>query len=99
MPTNTYVHFLYTGRQVDEKGGLVKQSGFVKTLAANVAVGQAKKKKDNPYLAHRQASHSHASAPQNMTSVPTAELGTVVESVESTATTVPVSGQYVYSKC
>lgn len=71
----------------------------MKTLAANVAVGQAKKKKDNPYLAHRQASHSHASAAQSVTSVPTAELGTVVEGAESTVTTVPVSLQYVYSKC
>ena len=29
----------------------------VKTLAANVAVGQARRKKENPYLSHRGAAH------------------------------------------
>ncbi len=41
---------------MDEKGGLVKQGGIVKTLAANLAVGQAQRKKENPYLAHRHSS-------------------------------------------
>jgi hypothetical protein len=38
---------------VDERGNLVKQDYQIKTLAANVASVQAKKKKENPYLAHR----------------------------------------------
>jgi hypothetical protein len=41
------------GREIDESGNLVRQDTQIKTLAANVAVGQAMKKKENPYLAHR----------------------------------------------
>lgn len=41
------------GREIDESGKLVKQEGPIKTLVANVAVGHAQKKKENPYLAHR----------------------------------------------
>ena len=43
----------FIGREIDEKGNLVKQDTQIKTLAANVAVGQAKKKTSNPYLAHK----------------------------------------------
>ena len=58
----TYIPLLLDsqGRQIDQEGKLVKMEGPVKTLAANVAVGQAKKKKENPYLAHR--SHGPAAA-------------------------------------
>lgn len=43
-----------SGREVDETGNLVRQNfSQVKTLAANVAVTQAQKKKENPYLAHK----------------------------------------------
>eukprot|EP01041_Mallomonas_annulata_P005310 gene5310-10621_t len=41
------------GREIDERGQLVKLGDQIKTLAANVAVGQARRKVDNPYLAHR----------------------------------------------
>lgn len=41
------------GREIDEKGNLVKKTEQIKTLAANVAIGQAQKKKENPYLSHR----------------------------------------------
>lgn len=40
------------GREIDEYGNVVK-TGVVKTLAANMAVEKANKKKENPYLAHR----------------------------------------------
>ena len=46
------------GREIDEQGNLVKWQADtlqIKTLAANVAVANAMKKKENPYLAHRQA--------------------------------------------
>lgn len=43
-----------TGREIDEYGNVVKSGAAqVKTLAANVAVEKANKKKENPYLAHR----------------------------------------------
>jgi hypothetical protein len=38
------------GREIDEKGNVIKVSGPVKTLAANVAETYASKKKENPYL-------------------------------------------------
>lgn len=42
------------GREIDEHGNLVKQEiAPVKTLALNNAVVTAKRKKENPYLAHR----------------------------------------------
>eukprot|EP01032_Pedospumella_encystans_P023532 gene23532-26637_t len=42
------------GREIDEYGNVVKSGAAqVKTLAANVAVERANKKKENPYLAHR----------------------------------------------
>ena len=43
------------GREIDEQGNLVK-SDFtqVKTLAVNNQIVQAQRKKENPYLAHRQ---------------------------------------------
>lgn len=42
------------GREIDEYGNVVKSGASqVKTLAANVAVERANKKKENPYLAHR----------------------------------------------
>ena len=45
------------GREIDENGNLVKPQdrAQIKTLAANVAVAHAQKKRENPYLAHRQA--------------------------------------------
>jgi len=48
------------GREIDEKGNLVRQGGPVKTLAANVASGFAKKKIENPYLAHKSSSAATA---------------------------------------
>jgi len=43
-----------SGREIDEYGNVVKSgAALVKTLAANVAVEKANKKKENPYLAHR----------------------------------------------
>lgn len=46
--------FYFTGREIDEYGNVVKSGAAqVKTLAANVAVERANKKKENPYLAHR----------------------------------------------
>ena len=44
------------GREVDENGNLVKPQdrAQIKTLAANVAVAHAQRKRENPYLAHRQ---------------------------------------------
>lgn len=45
------------GREVDEFNNVIQQASLVKTLAANVqAEKTAKKKKENPYLAHRGAS-------------------------------------------
>lgn len=41
------------GREIDEKGNLVRQTSQIKTLSANVAVGKAQKKRENPYLAHK----------------------------------------------
>ena len=38
------------GREIDEKGNVIKVTGPVKTLAANVAENYANKKKENPYL-------------------------------------------------
>ena len=43
------------GREIDEFGQLVKYEAQQKTLALNNAVIQAKRKKENPYLAHRTA--------------------------------------------
>lgn len=45
--------FIRSGREIDEKGNLVTQGYQIKTLAANVAGLQEKKKKENPYLLHR----------------------------------------------
>jgi hypothetical protein len=45
------------GREIDEHGNLVKwqdDSKQIKTLVANVAVVHAQKKKENPYLLHKQ---------------------------------------------
>lgn len=48
------------GREIDEHGNLVKQdTSQLKTLAANLAV---KKKKENPYLAHKE----HKDIPQSI---------------------------------
>ena len=72
-----------SGREIDEKGNLVKKiepvsshslppllapspTSQVKTLAANVAVGQAQKKKENPYLSH----HRGGSATKSSAEVP-----------------------------
>ena len=41
------------GREIDDKGNLIKSVGPVKTLVANVADEYASKKKDNPYLSHK----------------------------------------------
>ena len=46
------------GREIDEFGQLVKYETQQKTLALNNAVIQAKRKKENPYLAHRTAPSS-----------------------------------------
>ena len=45
------------GREIDELGNLVKpqDKAQIKTIAANVAVAHAQRKRENPYLAHRQA--------------------------------------------
>lgn len=44
------------GREVDERGNVIKPDvQQIKTLAANVAVASAAKKKENPYLSHRHA--------------------------------------------
>lgn len=48
------------GREIDEYGNVVKM-GVVKTLAANMAVEKAIKKKENPYLAHRSTSVASSS--------------------------------------
>jgi hypothetical protein len=47
------------GREIDERGNLVKTETVlpVKTLAANLAAANAMKKKENPYLAHRNIHH------------------------------------------
>lgn len=43
------------GREVDEQGNVVKSDfSQVKTLAVNNQIVQAQRKKENPYLAHRQ---------------------------------------------
>jgi hypothetical protein len=39
----------------------------IKTLAANVAVGQAQKKKENPYLSHRSGGGSAPKPPEGVT--------------------------------
>lgn len=38
------------GREIDERGNVIKVTGPIKTLAANVAENYANKKKENPYL-------------------------------------------------
>ena len=50
------------GREIDEQGNLVK-SDFtqVKTLAVNNQIIQAQRKKENPYLAHKQIPQASAS--------------------------------------
>lgn len=45
-----------SGREVDAAGNLVQwraDAQQIKTLAANVAVAHAQKKRENPYLSHR----------------------------------------------
>ena len=43
------------GREIDDKGNLIKSSGPVFSLAANVQEGKEMKKKENPYLMHKTA--------------------------------------------
>ena len=65
------------GREIDEHGNLVKREIMpVKTLAANMAAVTANKKKENPYLAHRNSSASNVPlvaslAPSNSSSAAT----------------------------
>jgi hypothetical protein len=48
------------GREIDEKGALVQREQQVRTLAANAASAREQLKKENPYLAHRQAPKKEA---------------------------------------
>jgi hypothetical protein len=50
----------------------------VKTLAANVAVGQAKKKKENPYLSHHRGGSAVKSAGEGSVDPPAAAAATPV---------------------
>ena len=45
------------GREIDEKGNLIKSSGPVRTLAIHEAQAHAQKKKEDPYLLHRLVSN------------------------------------------
>lgn len=76
------VHFFYSGREIDEYGNVVKSGAAqVKTLAANVAVERAIKKKENPYLAHRSAPPPFTTVDGQPVSVVSAPGGTLAEPV------------------
>jgi hypothetical protein len=69
------------GRVIDEHGNLVKQEFQpVRTLAANVAAVNATKKKENPYLAHRNQNASVTAASGSVASsvIPASLPGVVV---------------------
>lgn len=63
--TNRVLRLDASGREIDERGLAVKQDLQHKTLAANVSESHEKKKKDNPYLAHRTASAEVVVQPQS----------------------------------
>ena len=70
------------GREIDEHGNLVKQDvGQIKTLALNNSVVAAKRKKENPYLAHRAPPPIPVSVPGLQSALPssaTASSSTVI---------------------
>ena len=68
------------GREIDEFGQLVKYETQQKTLALNNAVIQAKRKKENPYLAHRTAPSS---------TIPTSTVPGITPSSELALQTAP----------
>ena len=55
------------GREIDESGNLVEPQdrAQIKTLAANVAVAHAQRKRENPYLAHRQPPSAPTTTPSD----------------------------------
>jgi hypothetical protein len=63
------------GREIDEHGNIVKTT-VVKTLAANVAVEMAQKKKENPYLAHRIQPAAPVALPGVLPGVQVADVAT-----------------------
>ena len=67
---NIYVCTYLIGREIDEQGNVVKMDQRVKTLAANVAIEAAQKKKENPYLAHKTVVPGTASVVPGLASVP-----------------------------
>jgi hypothetical protein len=84
-----------TGREIDDKGNLVRKTDQVKTLAANVAVGQARKKKENPYLAHRH--HAHV-APKDEAAVGVGTEGTATAVVAAVDDRLKTSSRDVRAK-
>lgn len=62
-----YVCTYLIGREIDEQ---LKMDQRVKTLAANVAIEAAQKKKENPYLAHKTVVPGTASVVPGLASVP-----------------------------
>jgi U4/U6 small nuclear ribonucleoprotein PRP3 len=67
------------GREIDESGRLVTQDfSQIRTLAANLAVNQAQKKKVNPYLAHK-IGPSQQGGPVPPASLPYLPPGVVAE--------------------
>ena len=78
------------GREIDEHGQLVKYETQQKTLALNNAVIQAKRKKENPYLAHRTVPSSTIPTSTVLGFTPSSELAlqaTPQEVVDSSVTT------------
>ena len=63
-----------SGREIDEKGNLVKQGPQPKTLQANVAIGLAKKRVENPYLAHKISGTSSTKAGDETSTIATTSL-------------------------
>lgn len=71
------------GREIDEHGNLVKQEGPIKTISLNTAAALAQKKKENPYLAHRNVlSQAKPAAPSSSSNSHSAAIETIPSGVD-----------------
>jgi hypothetical protein len=68
------------GREIDEHGNLVRQDTQIVRLGLNNAVAQAKRKKENPYLAHKNSTPLPSFLPgvSSSSSVPVSGLTSVL---------------------
>jgi len=86
------------GREIDEHGNLVKQEVTqIKTLALNNSVVTAKRKKENPYLAHRAPPPVPASVP-GLQSVLPSSVTVSSSNVTGTSTTISSTGELSHSQ-